>query len=889
MPVRSVLRRSVAVCTFAAIATPAAAQIDILTSRYDPGRTGANLSESTLTAANVNVNQFGKLYSYPVDGAVYAQPLYVSGVAINGVSRNVLYVATMNDKVYAFDADSASATPLWRRDFTSPPAVVPVPITDIVGGNLNIIGNVGITGTPVINRAPDRTSGTLYLVARTKENGSYVQRLHALDIATGAQRAGSPVTIAASVPGKAPDATNGPNGLVVAFDPKRQNQRAGLALTNGVVLVAWSSHEDAVPYHGWIMAFNATTLARIGIFAVTPDVYGGGVWQGGRAPTIDHAGNAYFATGNAKWDGTRNFGDTLLRFSVTQTAMALVDFFTPGNEANLNTSDDDLSGSGFTLLPDTNLLLGGGKEGVLYLIDAAKNLGGKVVNDTQIVQKFNVNGGHVMGGPVFWNSSTSGALVYNWAEDDVLKAYQLGGGRLVTTPYMQGQVVSPGHPGGSLTVSANGSAASTGIVWGSMPTIQDGIHGRVAGILRAYDAETLREIWSSEQNASRDRVGTLMKFVPPVVVNGRVYLPNQDNQVVAYGLLPQNFTISVTPGAQVLRPAATGIFSVTVGAVGAVSGSVNLSASGYPAGTTVTFAPQSIAGAGVATMAVSIPANGTAGTFALAVTGTSGGRSYSATPVGVTVRPMYAGAGAIGINFVGSSTVAMLPDEVAGLIPIAHWNNASGATRSTSLLLVDETGTTTTAAVTWTSNATWAIPITDQPGQARMMKGYLDTSNTSVTRVTVAGLVPRAYDVYVYADGDNRAYTRSASYSISGSDITTTTINLTDPASTNFSLNFTEAQESTGNYVKFTINATGFTLTAAPTQPTSSTRRAPVNAIEIVPASMPPPAISLNFVGNSTATMGVDEIAGVVGRSNWNNAVGAVRGRRWRSWTKPER
>ena len=137
------------------------------------------------------------------------------------------------------------------------------------------------------------------------------------------------------------------------------------------------------------------------------------------------------------------------------------------------------------------------------------------MNDTQIVQKFNVNGGHVMGGPVFWNSSTSGALVYNWAEDDVLKAYQLGGGRLVTTPYMRGQVVSPGHPGGSLTVSANGSAASTGIVWGSMPTIQDGIHGRVAGILRAYDADTLREIWSSEQNASRDRVGTLMKFVSP--------------------------------------------------------------------------------------------------------------------------------------------------------------------------------------------------------------------------------------------------------------------------------------------------------------------------------------------------------------------------------------
>ena len=262
--------------------------------------------------------------------------------------------------------------------------------------------------------------------------------------------------------------------------------------------------------------------------------------------------------------------------------MALVDFFTPGNEANLNTNDDDLSGSGFTLLPDTNLLLGGGKEGVLYLIDAAKNLGGKVVNDTQVVQKFNVNGGHVMGGPVFWNSPTSGALVYNWAEDDVLKAYQLGGGRLVTTPYMQGQVVSPGHPGGAfrpyprtapLRAPASSGPDADDPGWHSRPRCRN---------VRAYDADTLREIWSSEQNASRDRVGTLMKFVPPVVVNGRVYLPNQDNQVVAYGLLPQNFTISVTPGAQVLRPGATGIFSVSVGAVGAVSGSVNLSASGLP-------------------------------------------------------------------------------------------------------------------------------------------------------------------------------------------------------------------------------------------------------------------------------------------------------------------
>lgn len=873
MAARPLLRRFVAMSMFVAMATPAAAQIDILTSRYDPQRTGANLSERTLTAANVNVDQFGRLYSYPVDGAVYAQPLYVSRVVIKGVSRNVLYVATMNDKVYAFDADSPSATPLWMRDFTSPPSVIPVPITDIVGPNLNILGNVGITGTPVI----DKTAGMLYLIARTKENGSYVQRLHAIDIATGSEAGGSPVTIAGAVPGNAADAIVGPNGTLVTFDPKRQNQRAGLALTNGVVLAAWSSHEDAAPYHGWIMAFDATTLARIAVFAVTPDVYGGGVWQGGRAPTIDVAGNAYFATGNGKWDGKRNFGDTLLRFSVARSGIALMDSFTPGNESQLNTNDDDLSGSGFTLLPETSLMLGGGKEGVLYLIDTAKPLGGKVSDDTQIVQKFSVAGGHVMGGPVFWKSSTQGPLVYNWAEDDVLKAYQLSAGKLVTTPYMQGQAVSPGHPGGSLTVSANGSSANTGIVWASMPTSQDGIHGPVAGMLRAYDAETLREIWSSEQNAARDRVGTLMKFVPPVVVNGRVYLPNQDNQVVVYGPLPQDFSIAVSPGAQVLKPGASGTFSVTIGAVSGFTGSVNLSASGYPAGTAVAFAPQSVAGQGVATMTVRIPTTATAGTFSLTVTGTGGGRSHSATPAAVTVRPVSAGTGAIGINFVGSSAVAMSPNEVAGVVPIARWNNASGSTRSTSLSLLDETGTTTTAAITWTSNSTWATPITDQAGNARMMKGYLDTSNTSVTTVTVTGLVQRAYDVYVYADGDNRSYARSAAYKISGSGITSTSVSLTDRASTNFSATFTEAHGSAGNYVKFTINATGFTLTATPTLPTSGTRRAPVNAIEIVPAAASPAVISVNFVGSNTA-MGANETAGVIARSNWNNGTGASSG-----------
>ena len=393
-------RTILAVVLMTSVIVPSArAQVNITTNRYDGKRSGANLKETTLTAANVSASTFGKIALYPVDGAVYAQPLYVSDVQIGGTLRNVLFVATMNDKVYAFDANTLASTPLWMRDFTSPPSVTAVPITDIVAANLNIVGNVGIQSTPVV----DLGTSTIYLVARTKESGTYVQRLHALDIRTGLSRPGSPVTISASVAGTAPDSTVTAAGRVVKFDSKMQSQRTGLALSNGAVLIAWASHEDATPYHGWVMAYDASSLHQVGVFCVTPDFYGGGIWQGGRAPTLDASGNAYFATGNGRWDGKRNFGDSLLKFSVSTAGLSLIDYFTPSNQATLDLHDSDLSGSGFTLLPGTNLLLGGGKEGVLALLNST-SLGKFVENDAQIVQKLSAGGGHVMGGPVFWNS-----------------------------------------------------------------------------------------------------------------------------------------------------------------------------------------------------------------------------------------------------------------------------------------------------------------------------------------------------------------------------------------------------------------------------------------------------------------------------------------------------
>jgi hypothetical protein len=841
-----------------------AAQVNILTNRYDPQRTGANLAETVLTAGNVTAARFGKLYSYPVDGAVYAQPLYVSGVTIDGVARNVLYVATMNDKLYAFDADQSSATPLWMRDFTRPPSVTAVPITDLVAPNLNIIGNVGIHSTPVI----DLATATMYLVVRTKESGAYVQRLHAVDIATGLSRAGSPATIEGSVSGIAPDSTIDASGRIVEFDPKMQGQRTGLALANGVVLIAWGSHEDAAPYHGWVMGYDATTLAQVGMFCVSPDTSAGGIWQGGRAPAIDAAGNAYFATGNGPWDGTRSFGDSLLKFSVRQSGMSVVDFFTPSNQAALHIGDDDLSGSGFSILPGSNLLLGGGKEGVMYLLDPA-HLGQLTSNDAQVLQKLPVQGGHVMGGPVFWDSSAAGPLVYNWAEDDVLRSYKVSSGRLVTPSYAEGGVVSPGHPGGSLTVSANRGAQGTGIVWASMPSTQDGVHGLVAGILRAYDAETLREIWTSEQNAARDRIGTLMKFVPPVVVNGKVYMPNHDGAVAVFGLLPApaaDFTVAVSPSARAIAAGQSGTFAVTVTAAGGFEESVALSAVGQPPGTTISFAPSSITAAGTSTMVVSLPPDAVEGTYAITVAGTSGTTVRSA-PLRITTAPVRA----IGVSFVGSTAVPMGAAESAGVVPQTNWNNAVGAARTSELALVDASGKPTTATVTWSSTGTWMTPITDQPGDRRLMKGYLDTTSTSSTTVTLAGLPQQTYDVYVYVDGDNKTYDRSATYAISGPGATAATVSVTDASGANFGTTFTRAANSRGNYVKFTVAASGFTLTATPTLPTSGTRRAPVNGIQVVPV---PPQVPDFTIAAAPAARTI--VAG--GATTYSLAIGPVNG-----------
>ena len=521
-------------------AVSARADINVTQSRYDLYRTGANPNETILNTTNVSAENFGLLYYYPVDGDIYAQPLYVSQVDIPDKGlRNVLYVATMNDVVYAFDADSASAEGgvLWRRDFRNiADGVLPVPVAKWAA-NRNIRRDMGIESTPVI----DIVTQTLFLVARTLESGVSVQRLHALDLATGQEKAGSPVVIGGSYRG-------------INFNPKFQNQRAGLTLASGQVIICWGSDaiETLYPYHGWVMAYDAKTLAQTGIFSATTTVNGGGIWASGRAPAVianpDGGQDIVLFTGNAihssaGYDGVGNFPESMLRLRIDpgRSGISLVDWFTPDNWRMLDRKDLDLGGSGPVILPNSGYIVGGGKQGIMYVVDP-NNMGKMKKGNPSLIQSFRaVPVLHIMGGGVVWDRSANGQplMLYNWGESDRLKAYTFDGNKFETQHVAVGEEYIGGHPGGILTLSSNGAAPGSGIVWAWGSNKDSAIRSIKQGILRAYDAENIsRLLWSSRMDASDDALA-FAKFTPPTVANGKVYLATFSNKVMVYGLLPE--------------------------------------------------------------------------------------------------------------------------------------------------------------------------------------------------------------------------------------------------------------------------------------------------------------------------------------------------------------
>ena len=501
-----------------------------LTHRNDNARTGQNLQELALTPATVNQTQFGKIFSCAVDGYVYAQPLYVPNLAIPGQgSHNVVFVATEHDSVIAFDADNTACAQLWTTSFIDPRAgITTVPSDDVLSAD--IVPEIGITGTPVI----DAQAQTLYVVAKTKENGIYVQRLHALDITTGAEKFGGPIVIQASVPGTG----DGTDGVNIPFNALTQNQRAALLLVNGVVYVAFGSHGDTDPYHGWLLGYDAATLQQVAAFNATPNGAQGGIWQTGGGPSADSAGNIFVITGNGTFDanaGGTDFGDSFLKLSASGGVLTPVDFFTPFNQAFLASADLDLGTTSPVLLPDQtdtshpHLAIGAGKDGNAYLVDR-DNMGQFNPNDnTQIVQTIAVSSSafFVFGSPAFWQNN-----VYFAPNLDPLKAFHLSGGLLSDSPTSQSSATF-GFLGASPMISANGS--TDGIVW-----LLDNNAFATSGpsVLYAYDAtDVSRELYDSTQAGSRDQAGPAVKFTVPTVANGKVYVAGQ-NQVAVFGLLP---------------------------------------------------------------------------------------------------------------------------------------------------------------------------------------------------------------------------------------------------------------------------------------------------------------------------------------------------------------
>jgi hypothetical protein len=498
--------------------------VNVLTYHNDIARTGQNLSETTLTPANLNSTNFGKVGNLSVDAAVDAEPLYVSNLTVAGSSHNVVFVVTENDSAYAFDADTFAQ--LWH--------------VSVLGANETASDNrgcgqvspiIGITSTPAIDPQAG-AHGEIYLVAMSKDNnGNYYQRLHGLDITTGGEASGSPVTVQAAFP-----TTSG----TTTFDPKQYKERAALLLLNGVIYTTWASHCDDGPYTGWVMGYNQSSLSQTSVLDVTPNGSDGAIWMSGDGPAADSSGNIYFLDANGTFDDTLNsnglpehgdYGNAFIKISTAGSALSVADYFTMHNTDAESSMDEDLGSGGEILLPDLkdnqgntwHLALGAGKDGHIYVVN--RDLMGKfnTSNDSGIYQEIDSSGlsGGVWSMPAYFNN-----VVYYAASADTLRAFSISNAKLVAPASSQSTVNFP-YPGGTPSISANGT--SNAIVWV--------VQNSGGGVLRAYDATNLAtELYDSNQAAnSRDHFSD-NKFITPMIANGKVYV-GTPNGVVVFGLL----------------------------------------------------------------------------------------------------------------------------------------------------------------------------------------------------------------------------------------------------------------------------------------------------------------------------------------------------------------
>jgi hypothetical protein len=533
----------------------------------DLKRTHASTFETILTPAKINPSSFGKLYCKQVDGEIYGQILYLPGFDFGLKGRkNAIVIVTMRNQVYVLDADDQNAPPLWQRGLGAPIGPARVLSPGMCNPYLDISDVVGILSTPAV----DMATQTMYFVARTGQLNNHQQRLFAVSLVDGSDRPGSPVMITANLNG-------------VTFNSARQNQRTAITLHDGIVYVAWAAFCDAPPYKGWLLGYDARTLAQRVVFNTTPTGQNGGIWMSGGGLAIDDDGTIYLTTGNgtATLNGglgpNQNYGEAFLKMRRQGNTLQVQDYFIPKNYCFLEREDRDLGAGGVLLVPGTDFVLGGGKDGKVYVVNKTNMgryagprscAGGIDMNPdppgtNRVVQTLNLGADSMPGlphhhsTPVYWKSQ-AGEFIYTWAEEDFLIQWKLENGRL--TQFKRSTFRAPDEgpggigmtpdyrytmPGGTLSLSANGDRTDSGVLWVTMPVSTSANNAVVPGVMRAFDASDVsKEIWNSRRNVARDDTGNYAKFNPVTVYNGKVYAPTfknpaQTNQYCVYGLLGQ--------------------------------------------------------------------------------------------------------------------------------------------------------------------------------------------------------------------------------------------------------------------------------------------------------------------------------------------------------------
>jgi hypothetical protein len=659
----------------------AAGQPSVLTQHNDNARTGQNTNETLLNTSNVNVNDFGLVFSLPVQGQVYAQPLYVPNVTINGTTHNVLIVATEQEYVYAFDAD-APAAPLWTASLVdtlhgaNPDETAVLGLTEL--GCKDLQPYVGITSTPAI----DPVAGAIYVEAKSTDGTNYFHRLHALDLTTGAEKSQGPAVITATVAGTGDGSTNGQ----LIFDSFHELNRPGLLLLNGTIYVGFASHCDFSPYHGWLFAYDAATLAQQSVLLTTPNGGMGGFWQSGAGIATDPTGNIYISSGNGTFDTANvpptELGDTLMKLGTAGGQLSLKDYFTPSDEGCLSTKDLDLGSGGVLVLPEQpganpHILVAAGKEGAIYVVNRDQLTAGNAhfensndctTDDPEILGESGPGAiGRMFGLPAYWNNT-----LYFMGAYHVMRSIPIVNG-LPNFSQITNNTTTIPYPGATPSVSSNGTTAGSAILW-VLDTSQYGPPSATPpgpAVLHAFDATNINtELWNSTQAPNnRDAAGNAVKFAVPTVVSGKVFI-GTTNFVNVYGV----FNVITFPALPNVTYGASPI-KLTAAASSGLAVTYTVTGPAMVSGSTLT-----ITGAGTVNVTASqvgnrdyVAAAPVSQSFTVAQAPLTVTASNFAVPYGQTIP---APTGYIAIGFVNGDTSAVLSGAPAESTTATQGSNA---------------------------------------------------------------------------------------------------------------------------------------------------------------------------------------------------------------------